>query len=50
MLYEVITEKFDALWAEMQDKANAYGYADCVAFQQNEADRRAELAKAAKGE
>ncbi len=49
-IYADTDDQFNALWAEMEDKVNAYGYADCVAFLQDEAAKRAELAKAAKGE
>lgn len=42
-IYAKNDAEFDSIVKEMTDKANSYGYADCVKFQQNEAKTRKDL-------
>lgn len=47
-IYAKTDAEFDTIVKDMRDKAIAYGYDQCVAFQQEEAVRRAELENAVK--
>jgi multiple sugar transport system substrate-binding protein/putative aldouronate transport system substrate-binding protein len=40
-IYAGSDEEFDSIVAEMKQQAEEYGYAECIAFQENEAKLRA---------
>lgn len=42
-IYAKSDDEFNSIVKEMTDKANSYGYADCVKYQQNEANNRKAL-------